>query len=210
MKRNKRWYTLVSMTLALAILIGFSGCYRFRSDLLDLKASVRGLPLIIQTYDDDANIIDHIEANSVQISSEDKFSIEGEEGEIISKSPVINLVIGGDSMIHVGSSLIAYDSVLSNDLEEYRKNVDINDRDGSIPFLNRMYNQFKSDWVGQKMIVLIRSQTGKPLATFVGDKVRLEDTEVDKSTSITIDGKRLFIYRCDYTIYELSLFEKAS
>ena len=205
---SKKKIALVSFALVLIIIISsVSGCYKFRSDVLRLKESVSGLPLIIQTYDDDANIIDSITAKSVQISSEDKFNIENMDGEVISKSPVINLVVGGDTMLHVGSSLIAYDSSIENQIDKYDNSVELKSSDRSIPFINRLYNELKSDWAGQKMLILIRSQTGAPLATFVGNRVRIEDTDIDKSTSVTIDGKKLFIYRCDYTIYDLDLFK---
>ncbi|MCM3273784.1 DUF5052 family protein [Paenibacillus elgii] len=58
------------------------------------------------------------------------------------------------------------------------------------------------------MLILIRSQSGQPLATFVGNKVSYFATDIDKSTAFLIDGKYLFIYRCDYTIYDLSLLKQ--
>lgn len=114
------------------------------------------------------------------------------------KSGVLNITIGGKQIIHVGSSLALYEKGLINVSEEYNK---------SIPFINRMVNDARNLMLGQKKLILIRSQTGKPLATFVGDKVTYFSTDVDKSTGIIIDGKLLFIYRCDYTIYDLDLLQ---
>lgn len=114
------------------------------------------------------------------------------------KSGALNITIGGKQIIHVGSSLALYEKGLINVSEEYNK---------SIPFINRMVNDARNLMLGQKKLILIRSQTGKPLATFVGDKVTYFSTDVDKSTGIIIDGKLLFIYRCDYTIYDLDLLQ---
>ncbi|WP_432359822.1 DUF5052 family protein [Sporosarcina sp. UB5] len=35
---------------------------------------------------------------------------------------------------------------------------------------------------------MIRCQSGKPLATFVGDNVSYFETDIDKSTGVLIDG----------------------
>ena len=83
--------------------------------------------------------------------------------------------------------------------------VDLNSFDRSVPFINRMVNDLQNLTTGKEKIVLIRSQSGQPLATFAGDNVSYFATEMDKSTGIMIDGKYLFIYRCDYTIYDLAL-----
>ena len=70
-----------------------------------------------------------------------------------------------------------------------------------------MMNSMKNQTSGNQLAILIRSQTGKPLATFVGDDVSYYSTDVDKSTAFIIDGKFLFVYRCDYTIYHLDNLE---
>ena len=65
----------------------------------------------------------------------------------------------------------------------------------------------KSKFTGHNQVILIRSQSGIPLATFAGDKVSVHSTDVEKMTKITIDGKRMYIYRADYTIYDLDLLK---
>jgi hypothetical protein len=71
-----------------------------------------------------------------------------------------------------------------------------------------MVNGVKNLTTGQKLLILIRSQTGKPLATFAGKDVSYFTTDIDKSTGFIIDGKYLFVYRCDYTVYDLALLDK--
>ena len=92
-------------------------------------------------------------------------------------------------------------------MNEFSKKVDIENIDRSSPFLNKMVNDMKNLTTGKSKIILIRSQSGKPLATFYGDKVSYFATGIDKSTGIQIDGKYLFIYRCDYTIYDTELLK---
>lgn len=85
-------------------------------------------------------------------------------------------------MLHVGSSLLAFESGLSNLFEEYSQKVDIKNFDRSVPFLNRLVNDLQNATVGKSKIVLIRSQSGQPLATFAGDDVSYFATDIDKST----------------------------
>jgi len=68
-------------------------------------------------------------------------------------------------------------------------------------------NNYHNLFAGKSKIILIRSQQGKPVATFTGNKVSYWQTDVPNSTGIIIDGKYLFIYRCDFTMYETKLLE---
>ena len=70
-----------------------------------------------------------------------------------------------------------------------------------------MVNSWGNITTGRSKVVLVRSQSGKPLATFAGDEVSYFSTGIDKSTGIMIDGKYLFIYRCDYSIYDTELLK---
>ena len=60
---------------------------------------------------------------------------------------------------------------------------------------------------GKKKVILIRSQNGTPLAAYAGDRVSLDKSDAPKTSELLIDGKRLVIYRCDYTIYDRELLE---
>ena len=66
---------------------------------------------------------------------------------------------------------------------------------------------FKNDFSGNSYLILVKSQTSEPIATFVGKEIRYSPTSIDKSTSFLIDGKRLFLYRCSYSMYSLKLLE---
>lgn len=193
--------------LLLFTVIGLAGCNALDNEVGLMKEALKGREAVIQTYDEESNIIDRVVGKSISIDSEGKFDLKDIDGSTVTKSSVIGLTVGGESILHVGSSLLMYETGLINVFEEYSKEVDIENLERSVPFVNRMVNDMKNLTTGKSKVVLIRSQSGKPLATFVGDKVSYFATDVDKSTGILIDGKYLFIYRCDYTIYDSSLLK---
>lgn len=196
---------LLAMVVVLAATL--SGCNAFKWFVGNIKEELVGRELALQTYDEDSQLIDRVIGNSISIKPDDKFSIESEDGGTVSKSAVLNITVGGKEMLHVGSSLIAYDTDLENIFEDYIQQVDVTNFDKSVPFVNRMVNDLKNYTTGKDKIILIRSQSGKPLATFAGDKVSHYGSDIDKATGLQVDGKYLFIYRCDYTIYETSMLQ---
>lgn len=193
--------------MLLVVMVATSGCAMLMDEFTNVKSSFSGIPMVIQTYDYDANIIDRVEGTSIDITPNAKFSTVNIDGETIEKSSVLNITVGGQEMGHVGSSMIAYDKSLVDILDVYAKNVDIKNTDRSVPFVNKMVNSVRNDWTGKETVLLIRTQTGKPLATFVGNDVRVDSTSIDKSTSFLIDGKRLLVYRCDYTYYTTGMLK---
>lgn len=108
-------------------------------------------------------------------------------------------------MLHMDSSLIAYEDGLNNVFNTYVKKVDITNYDKSVPMLNRLVSDMKNSFNGSALVILIRSQSGQPLATFAGNSVSYFSTDVPKTTGLLVDGKKLVIYRCDYTIYNVGL-----
>ena len=90
-------------------------------------------------------------------------------------------------------------------LHEYAKTVDITNQERGVPMLNSMVNSFKNITSGKAKTILIRSQNGKPLATYVGDSVSVFSVDIPKTTAFLVDGKILIVYRCDYTVYDTAL-----
>lgn len=196
MKKIKK---LSIASLLIALIVTLNGCALLENDIVQFESAMKGRDSIIQTYDEDSNIVDQIEGSSIRVTSETKFDTEK------SNSSVINITIGGHEMVHTGSSLIIYDVGLTNEFETFAKTVDIKNFDRSVPFINKMVNSWDNITTGKSKVVLIRSQSGKPLATFTGDKVSFFATEIDKTTGLLIDGQYLFIYKCDYSIYDTEL-----
>lgn len=197
----KKIKILSIISLLIVLVIALNGCSLLKNDISQFKSAMKGRDAIIQTYDEESNIIDQLEGTSIHVTSETKFNTEK------TNSSVINISIGSHEMVHTGSSLIMYEKGLTNEFETFAKTVDVKNFDRAIPFLNKMVNSWSNDTTGKSKIVLIRSQSGKPLATFAGDKVSFFATDIDKTTGLLIDGQYLFIYKCDYTIYDTLLLK---
>jgi hypothetical protein len=193
----------VSMIVCTTIIL--SGCNWIEMKFGNFKEQFVGRELTIQTYDENSQLIDRVQGKSVSIEADDKFSLKDTDGNTVEKSSVLNITVGGKQMLHVGSSLIAYEEGLEDLFDIYSQQVDLSNFDRSVPFINRMVNDLANYTTGKDKVVLIRSQSGQPLATFAGEDVSYYATEMDKSTGLLIDGHYLFIYRCDYTIYDTSL-----
>lgn len=176
------------------------------SKLSDLKELATGLEGTIQSYDEESQLIDQIKGKSISFTANKEFVKDN--GSNKAAGTVLEANIGGKQLIHVGSTLLFYEKGMENIFDEYAKKVDIENTNRSIPVLNHMANSFKSKFTGNDKVILIRSQSGKPLATFAGDKVTVKNMAVGKMSKITIDGKRLYIYRADYSIYDTSLLMK--
>lgn len=203
---KKKCYKAIITLSILTLMI--SGCNFIENEAGKMKSALKGRDAIIQSYDEESNIIDRVEGTSIDIGPEDMFATTDDTGNKIKNSGVLSITVGGKPMMHVGSSLILAETGLENVFEEYAKMVDITNMDRSSPFLNRMMNSMSNMTRGKDLVILIRSQSGKPLATFIGNDVSYFATDVDKSTGLIIDGKYLFIYRCDYAIYDISLLMK--
>lgn len=196
---------LKAVPVLVLLIILLSGCTDFLNWGKDFKQDFKGLDMVIQTYENNSQLIDSVKGKSVKIEKDTTFDRKDSEGETRKESKVLSITVGGKNMTHVGSSLIAYEDGMTNVFEEYAKTVKIDNQNKSIPMLNSMVNEFQNDFTGKSKTILIRSQNGSPLATFTGDSIRMSDTDVPSSTNFLIDGKRLFVYRCDYTVYDNKL-----
>ena len=197
----------ISISLVVALVFTLAGCNWFEKKLGDLKEALVGREMIIQTYDENSQLIDRVQGESVSIKADDEFELTDVDGNVVEKSSVLNVTVGGNEIIHVGSSLISHELGLENIFDVYAMSIDLDNIDRAVPFVNRMVIELKNYTTGKDKIVLIRSQSGQPLATFAGDDVSYYATDIENSTALLIDGEFLFIYRCDYTIYDTELLQ---
>ena len=197
MKLGAVFLSLLSVSLFL------TGCQDIRMFFKGFEESFKGLEMTIQTYDESSQLIDQITGKSILIERDQTFDSDLESKD----SSVIKITIGTKEMHHVGSSMIIAEKGLDNVFDTYTQTVDVANLQRGIPVINAMVNEQRNSFSGKKKVVLIRSQNGTPLATYAGNQVSLYKTEVPKSTGLLIDGKYLFVYRCDYTIYDLALLE---
>lgn len=200
MKHKKK--VLIGSMMVLSVLL-LSGCQDIMNSFKQFEQNFKGLEMTVRTYDEESQVMDEVKGKSVKIQRDETFDTDDESKD----SSVIQITVGRNEMHHVGSSMIIEEKGLTNIFDQYADKVDINDTKRSVPMINSMVNDFKNSFKGKDKVILIRSQNGTPLATYAGNKVSMYSTDVPKSTGILIDGKYLFIYRCDYTIYDKELLE---
>ena len=167
------------------LLLSLTGCSDFQNWELSMRSKIGALPLTVSTYDSNGQKISQKSSNGTEHSS------------------VIDVDYGNNRMIHVGSTMIAYEG-LKNYEDAFNKKVKIDDQNRSVPLLNTMYQNFKNDWNGSSRVVMIRSQLGMPIAVFIGNHVSIHKSDMKNATQFVIDGHRLFVYRADYTVYPMS------
>lgn len=201
-KTNFKQTRVLGVVLVTLLLVHqLSGCAKVHMTATDLKSNLSGISVTIRTFDEESNIIDRINGKSVNITRDTTFDSSSESKD----SSVIKITVGSNEINHVGSSLVMADKGLNDIFDEYKKSADIENSDSSVPVINRVVHSVINDTTGKKRTVLIRSQNGTPLATYMGDKVSTFSVDIPKTTAFLIDGKLLIVYRCDYTVYDTEL-----
>ncbi|EHB6499138.1 DUF5052 family protein [Enterococcus faecalis] len=178
----------IAMLLTVSVVFILVGCQDLNIFVKGFEQSFSGLEMTINTYDEESQAIDKIIGKSIKIERDSKFDTNSGTNN----SSVIQVTIGDKELHHVGSSMIVAENGLNN-------------MQHGVPIINSLVNDFKNSFTGKEKLILIRSQNGTPLATYAGSNVSLYSTDVPKSTGLLVDGKYLFVYRCDYTIYDLAL-----
>lgn len=189
-------------------LLMLTGCQSVNDFFKTTEEQYLGLSGTVRTFDENSQVIDKLSGKSVSIKSDDRFDMTDELGNISKESSVLDVTIGRSQVLHVGSTLIFSEDGLTDYMDEYGEAVELETKDRSLPFVNRFFNQIKNDWTGQSKLILIRSQNGTPLATYFGDRVSTSAPDgIPNTTYLLIDGKRLIIYRADFTIYDTDLLD---
>ncbi len=198
---------MLSLVLVFSLL-SLSACQSIPNWWKNTKEEWIGLEMTVRTFDESSQLIDEMSGKSLSIERNADFDSVDAEGNSNADSSVLKVTIGQYEMDHVGSSLIAAEEGLEDLFAKYQKTVTVEEEGKAIPVVNRMVSQLKNDFTGKAKVILIRSQNGTPLATYAGDKVSLYTSDAPKTSELLIDGKRLIIYRCDYTIYDRQLLEE--
>lgn len=195
------------LILTILALLTLAGCQSIQNWWKNTTEEWIGLDMTVRTFDENSQLIDEMSGRSLSISRNPDFDSVDAEGFSNADSSVLKVTLGKYEIDHVGSSLIASEEGLEDLYAKYQQTVNIEEESRSLPMVNRMVSKLKNDFTGKAKVVLIRSQNGTPLATYVGDKVSLYASDAPKTSELLIDGKRLIIYRCDYTIYDRALLE---
>lgn len=198
----KKLLSLFAMVIMVTALVG---CEMGEQGWDDLKAAFKGRAVTIQTFDENSQVIDQVHGKSVNISRDSAFDSEDSDGKSKKDSSVLEISVGEHMMHHVGSSLLMYEDGLHNIMTDENVRVDIENSEKGSPIINSIVHDYKNFFTGKSRVIMIRSQNGTPLAVFSGNQVSSFPTDVQKTTGLRIDDKYLFIYKCDYTIYDVEL-----
>lgn len=180
--------------LVVVLIIALTGCTAIKSQFKDLSAEWVGLERTFVVYDDNGN-----ETMSVTGSNTDMQPSEVDN--------VIMIEVDGSRWQHVGSTMIAYEEGLDNLVEDYNESLNLSGDGSGITSIDKALNSFFSTTKGLKRVIIIKTQTGIPIAVYEGDKVLVEESSLPQTTKILIDDKRLHVYRADLEIIEKSLFK---
>ncbi|MCK8059668.1 MULTISPECIES: DUF5052 family protein [unclassified Fusibacter] len=179
----------------LLLMLTLSGCTSLKSQFKDLSAEWVGLERTFTVFNDYGDI-----TMSVTGTNTDMQPSEVEN--------VLMIEVDGSRWQHVGSTMIAFETGLVNHIDAYKDALDLSgDNSGTITSIDKALNQFFSNTSGLARVVIIKTQTGMPIAVYEGDKVLVEASALPNTTKILIDNKRLHVYRADLEIIEKSLFD---
>lgn len=192
------------MCVLLIAIESLSGCSSVHMNAKQLESAFSGISVNIRTFDEESQVIDNIDGKSVMVERDTTFDTSTSEGSN-KDSSVLKITIGDKEIHHVGSSLIMAEDGLYDIFDEYAKTVDISNSERGIPIINSIVNSFKNVTSGKEKTILIRSQNGTPLATYVGDNISIFSVDIPKTTAFLVDNKILLVYRCDYTVYDTAL-----
>jgi len=176
------------------VVLTLVGCTAVKSQFKDMSAEWIGLERTFRVYDDFGN-----ETMVVTGSNTDM-----QPSEVAN---VLMIEVDGSRWQHVGSTMIAYETGLENTVEAYKDALNLTGEGGSITAVDKALNSFISTTKGLERIIIIKTQTGIPIAVFEGDKVLIEESALPQTTKIMIDNMRLHVYRADLEIIEKSLFD---
>ena len=201
-------FGLVAVAAVMAMTL--SGCVAGAMTFEDFNRSWNGISAEITTYDQSGELIDKVHGTSLQVSLDDRFTETSlnSDGTILSSPGDVLLISIGESHIsHVGSTMLWIEDGIEP-IAGADTTVDITNKEQGTPWLNDLYEYNDNLWKGKAKTILIRSQDGDPIAVFSADEVEVVGTAVPKSTMFRLDGKRLFVYRADYTTYDTVLLQE--
>lgn len=195
---------LTALVGAIAVVLVLSGNACASTAIEKFAQSWRGVPATFTTYDQQGLPMDEIHGVSFRITRDERFDFTewNSDGSTSTRKGDVLLVSVGDSHVsHVGSSAcLRQDGI--EPLVGAKEYLNGNNDETGLPWINDMREKFQNLWAGKSKTILIRSQDGRPISVYAGNNVEVFTTDVAKSTWFRIDGKMLWCYRVDYTMYD--------
>lgn len=200
---NRKLTILALLVLASTVAAGCAGLEAWGEQF---NRAWNGVPATMMTYDANGSKIDEVKGKSFEITRDERFDTTDAEGGSNEDSQVLKISLGDNVISHVGSTLVlAQDGLV---VVDKAPQVSIENTEPGTPWLNNMREKFRNQWKGRGKTILVRSQDGFPVAVYAGDEVELFKTDVPKSTMFRVDGKYLFVYRADITVYDNDLLDR--
>lgn len=189
---------------ALCLMITLSSCALFGAAVDDLNRALSGMPATMSTYNQFGEPIDIVHGKSFDVRRDENFDTNDADGNSNKDSSVLKISLGDSVINHVGSTMILAEDGLIK-VSDAPSQVELENSEDGRPWLNFLYHDARNLWKGKSRTIMIRSQNGTPIAVFAGDKVETFNPDIPKTTWFRIDGKNLFVYRADYTVYDTAL-----
>lgn len=194
------------MALLVAALM-LSSCAGLSAFGDSLNRAFKGVPATMTTYNQSGDLVDRVVGQSFHISRDDRFDTSNSDGTSKNDSSVLLISIGSAHISHVGSSMVLAQDGLTDVSSSLPSTVSFENHDPGTPWINDIFEKYRNLWKGRGKTIMIRSQDGTPISIYAGNEVEIFSTDVPKSTWFRVDGKYLFVYRCDYTVYDNSLLK---
>lgn len=197
------------IVIAMFTVIALTGCASFDRFLNQFEQSFVGLDATMTTYTEYGQKIDEVRGNSFKVDRDTRFDFTTGvgENETTTNGDVLLISLGDNSISHVGSTMILADHTVDNLIDSVPTGMSFENTDRGMPWINNMVEYWSNDIRGESRLLSIRSQDGTPVAVFSGNNVEMVKTTVPKSTAFYIDGKYVFVYRADYTVYDTALLK---
>lgn len=203
--RHKTRSTAVVIT-AMVLALVMSSCSGIAAFGEQFNRAMHGVPATMTTYDQYGAQIDQVHGTSFQITRDKRFDSTNSDGSSNEDSSVLMISVGHSHISHVGSTLVLAQDGLTK-VSDAPTSVELQNSTSGHPWLNNFFEYNRNLWKGKAKTIMVRSQNGNPIAVYAGDEVEILATDVPKSTWFRVDGKYLFVYRADYTVYDNDLLQ---
>lgn len=216
---------LTALSLILSVSCFLSSCeFDYDTKLQGTDENGISLTFEAQLYDNSGNNYVSFKGNNFNISpnkiEQYGYNTDGSWSSWYETSSVVSIEIDGNSIATCGSTVIFKDTRIEiqpldaniGTLQASDSNKTENESSTSyvldyLALTHWWFNNHKTSKGGSK-IVLIQSQDGYNIGVAEGNNVTWEVAEkLPKTTCITIDGKSLYIHRCNFTIIDTKLFD---
>ena len=184
------------------------------SRVSELRGDLVGNSFVITTYDNYGQQTMKTSGKRINVSGNkvktSGFTETGVAFESYELSSVITITIDGREMETCGDTCIFAEKGLEPDFD-FTTPEFIESHGGSplsITSLSYTLNQYRN-YFGKARVVVIKSQTGQPIAAYSGNNVYWEvKTDLPKTTRLMIDNKALYIHRANFQIIDTKLLDK--